>query len=182
MDTPSDFPAPTNPQEPLPNGQRIELVPVTAGDDPFVDHPSLQDIWPEPYRGEAARISRVHSATGEIFYVALDGVVVGITGVFFEENIAPEDVYLRWTGVVPTARQEGLGRSVIRLVAQLCQERYPTRKRLIELVPDNAYGHAIPKPFFEKIGFLPCDIGIPSGEDKSWPVIAYAGDIHRLST
>ncbi|SAL88492.1 hypothetical protein AWB74_08588 [Caballeronia arvi] len=170
-----------HPQEICPNGQRIELVPVDTGDDPFARYPSLQDIWPEPYRSEAARISRVHSASGEVFYVALDGTVIGITGVFFDDNNAPSDVYLRWTGVVPTVRQKGLGRAVIRLVANLCQQRYPTRKRLIELLPDNEYGHAFPRPFFERIGFRPCPVGIPSGEDKDWPVIAYTGDIRRLS-
>ena len=176
MDTTSCFS-----EEIRPNGQRIEILPVSTEDDPFALHPSLQDIWPEPYRSEAARISRVDSASGEIFYVALDGAVIGITGVFFEDNIAPEDAYLRWTGVVPTLRHKGLGRSVIRLIAKLCQQRYPTRKRLIELLPDNEYGHAFSKPFFEKIGFRSCHIGIPSGEDKDWPVIAYAGDIRRLS-
>jgi GNAT superfamily N-acetyltransferase len=161
--------------------RNLTLVAVNGGDDPFTTYPALQEVWPEPYRQEAAYASREDSGTGEIFYIMLAGEVVGITGVFIDNDVAPDDLFLRWTGVTRTVRQKGVGRAAIQLLARLCQQQYSARKRLIELVPDNAYGHALPKPFFEKIGFAPCNLNVPSGEDELWPVLVYAGDVCALA-
>ena len=165
-----------------PRGKRcpdVELVPVGGGD-PFALYSFLQEIWPEPYKRDAAFASRVDSESGEIFYITRDTEVVGITGVFSDDIASTEDLFLRWTGVAPGLRQSGLGRAAIRQLAQLCLARYPERKRLIELVPDNAYGHTVAKPFFEKLGFYPCEITVPCAEDADWAVIAYAAELKRL--
>jgi GNAT superfamily N-acetyltransferase len=156
---------------------RLELM---TDEDPFALHRSLWDIWPEPYRKEAAWASHIFSSSREIFYVVRGGEVVGITGVFFDEEGDPADGFLRWTGIIPGLRKTGLGRLAIEQLARLCQQRYPECRRLVELVPDNEYGHTVPKQFFEKLGFVPCPAKVPVGEDADWPVIAYAADLMQL--
>lgn len=163
--------------------QRLDvgLVEVQAGNDPFEDHPSLKSIWPEPYGSAAAYASRVDSGTGEIFYIVRDQDVVGITGLFLDDTNT-SDIFLRWTGIVPGLRQGGLAREALRQLTALCKAEHPERTRLVELVPDNEYGHRVAKPFFEKVGFIPEGIPVPTGEDSDWPVIAYVSQLKEAST
>jgi RimJ/RimL family protein N-acetyltransferase len=156
----------------------VRLVDVQAGDDPFEDHPSLKSIWPEPYGREAAYASRVDSGTNEIFYIVRDQEVVGITGLFLDETNST-DIFLRWTGIVPGLRQGGLAREALSQLTALCKAEHPNRTRLVELVPDNDYGHRVAKPFFEKVGFIPEGVPVPVGEDSDWPVIAYVSQLKK---
>lgn len=151
---------------------KLALITVRSGD-PFEYQPQLRTIWPSPYAEKADEASREYANTGEIMYVVYGGRVVGITGIFFDEA-APHDVFLRWTGIIEGFRRVGLGSAVIAGVAELCRKQYPNAIYLVELVPDNEYGHTVAKPFFEALGFEP-DIGvIPPSEDSEWPCIRYA--------
>lgn len=155
--------------------KKIKFVAVGKGD-PFEYQPQLKTIWPEPYGSCAAEASRIDSGTGEIFYAMYYGLVIGITGVFTYPE-APNDVYLRWTGVIPEFRKSGIGRGIIQSIIQHCRNVFPDRERLIELVPDNEYGHTVPKPFFEKLGFAQEGATIPAGEAEDWPVLTYVLDL-----
>ena len=154
---------------------QVQLV-VAADPDPFEAHASLKEVWPEPYASEAALASREDSATGEIFYILLEEDVVGITGIFFDDA-SPDEVFLRWTGVIPGLRRGGVAREAVRQLAGLCKARYPQGKRLVELVPDNDYGHSTARPFFEKVGFVKIEALVPAGEDADWDVIVYGLDL-----
>jgi GNAT superfamily N-acetyltransferase len=138
----------------------IKLVQATGS--PFDLYPQLQTIWPEPYNSIAHEISSEDSNTGEIYLITLDDEVVGITGVFSSEDYPedqlgehPENIYLRWTGVVPNIRKSGIGRAALDLLLRdVCPFHYPNRKHLVELVPHTDYGRTVVEPFFQKVGFV----------------------------
>ena len=144
---------------------------------PFSDYPRLRSIWPEPYAQQAEHASAVDCQTGQILYIEQYGAVVGITGIFFEPE-CPTDIFLRWTGVVPECRCRGIATEALRLLAYMCASWCPDRKRLIELVPDNEYGHQVPLPFFTNLGFVPCSV--VAHEATDWPVLPYALDIEQV--
>jgi hypothetical protein len=127
---------------------------IQAEGSPFDLHPQLQTIWPEPYNTFAREASAEDSHTGQVQLIMLDNAVVGITGVFSEDD-NDDDVFLRWHGVVPGLRHSGIARAAIELlVADVSPLFYPERKRLIELVPHTEYGRTIVEPFFQKVGFV----------------------------
>lgn len=135
---------------------------VTAGGSPFDLHPQLQNIWPDPYNSIAHQVSAEDSYKGEIYLITLDDAVVGITGVFLSEEYPEDqleenqnDIYLRWTGVIPDLRKGGIARKALEmLVTDICPKHYPTRNKLVELVPHTEYGRTIVEPFFQKVGFV----------------------------
>jgi hypothetical protein len=96
----------------------------------------------------------VTAIRGQVLLILDDTKVVGITGVF-DEHDNKDDIYLRWTGVVPDLRCRGIGRHTIELlVAEGCPRFYATRSNLIELVPENKYGRTLVEPFFQAVGFV----------------------------
>jgi len=150
------------------------IVPHPGVRNPFEEYPVLEEIWPDPYRAFAYEASKEDCQTGQILFIINRFNVVGITGIFFEpEN--DEDVFLRWTGIMPEARKFGIGKQAIQQVISLCKGWLPGRKRLVELIPDNEYGDRLVEPFFYRCGFVPSKIG--KHEVCDWPTVAYAYDL-----
>jgi GNAT superfamily N-acetyltransferase len=126
---------------------------VATGGNPFETYPQLRAIWPKPYATFAERASTRDSETGQVLLITFEGTVVGISGVF-DERDDKDDIYLRWTGVVPGLRGRGIGKRAIELlVDEVCPRFYATRSSLIELVPENEYGRTLVEPFFRAVGF-----------------------------
>ena len=160
----------------------VRLATIENGTfNPFEVHPQLREIWPEPYAREAEIASHVDAHSGQILYILNDGTVVGITGIFFDDK-SPKDVFLRWSGIIPMYRRQHLMTQafehLLRLIIGLC----PERERLIELVPDNEYGHNVALPFFLDAGFekdpaFQDAVNIPEGEGADWPVFPVVFDL-----
>jgi hypothetical protein len=127
---------------------------IKAEGSPFDIYPELQTIWPEPYNTFAKEASEQDSVIGQVLLITLDNTVVGITGVF-DISEQPDDIFLRWHGVIPSQRRTGIARTALELlVTDICPIFYPGRKRLIELIPHTEYGRTIVEPFFQKVGFV----------------------------
>jgi len=154
----------------------IKLKRVLGGD-PFKEYPQLKEIWPDPYRYHAALASRIDSDSGEVFYIKEDGEVIGITGYFIDDECSGSGAFLRWTGIIPARRGNGIGRKALYELARTLHQAYPQREKIIELIPDNEYGATIVQPFFESVGFAPYRVFIPIGEDTDWPVVSFAANI-----
>lgn len=86
----------------------------------------------------------------------LDQQVVGMTGFFFVDSA--EEPFLRWHGVVPEHRSQGLSAAALRWVLLHLLSRYPLARGLTELVPQTSYAAGIERHFqsmgFEKTGAL----------------------------
>lgn len=141
----------------------------------------IEIIWPPEYAKAA------YQATAEDAYLNPIGQVyairhhdtyshrvhlVGITGIFLDER---KDVaYLRWTGILPEYRRKGIFAETIRQLTLTMRGMNPDIKHLVELVPDNEYGHIKVIPAFERVGFVRDDsFVVPKGEDDEWDCIPY---------
>jgi len=130
----------------------VLIVPATG--DPFALYPQLRTIWPTPFKEMAEEASKDHSHTGQVWLILKDNDVVGITGVF-DDDEWPDVVLLRWHGVVPQLRGQGIGRLALDLlVAHVCPKFYPEYKRLVEFVPHNDYGKTKVYQFFKRCNFV----------------------------
>lgn len=139
----------------------INIQPIHKGN-PFQQYPQLLTIWPEPY------ISIVQEAIiedleidsqdiplydiGGIYLIEHNNYVIGITG-FFITTHEPEEIYLRWHGVISNQRGNGYSKEALTLVLKETLAKYPNATTIIELVPMNDYGLPLIK-HFEKLGFL----------------------------
>lgn len=138
---------------------------------PFTEFPQLWDIWPEPYAAEAAEACEEDAGDWNLFFIRQDGEVVGITGVFEQDDGVVADIdtlLLRWTGVIPSKRKQGITRQALDLLIGEARLLRPKAHKLIELAPDNEYGREQVMPAFEKLGFV-----------KHGPVIPYYGVPHQ---
>lgn len=140
--------------------------------------PIVREIWPDPYHVSAVEAMKADWDTGEVKIIsywddALDCYeVAGITGYFFDPE-APEDVYLRWTGITAYARRRSIATEALHILIEEIRDKFPKHKRLIELVPDNEYGHTVALPFFLKFGFVKDDAFVPPNEKTEWDCIPY---------
>ncbi len=141
----------------------------------------IHTIWPQLY-AEPALAATIEDAfdrpNGQVFLIVktLDGYqprAVGITG-YFDVNADTGTAYLRWTGIIPAYRREGIFAATIKLLTLQLRGANPAISRLIELVPLNEYGRSEVMPAFERVGFKPDPVlPIPEGEDSDWPVVPY---------
>lgn len=137
---------------------------------PFEDHPQLTTIWPEPsntdmQEGYTSYIQITKDNPnidfGPMFLIKKDDQVIGITGVFLEDENGqchPYDpqthtVYLRWHGIIPGERRNGYSDEAMNLLLKEVQHRYPNIQTLIELIPERSYSDSIRK-HFEHLGFV----------------------------
>jgi GNAT superfamily N-acetyltransferase len=127
---------------------------TTMCPDPFNRYPQLFDIWPEPYLTSAVEATNEDWGDGSVFFIEADHQVVGITGLFFEEE-DKENAFLRWTGVIPCMRRRGITSYIVDLMALMAVNLCKRTGYLIELVPYNDYGHfeSGAYPFFTDLGF-----------------------------
>jgi GNAT superfamily N-acetyltransferase len=148
-------------------------------------HALVYNIWPEPYAQDAYLVTvedGKRKPTGNVFAIRYvrPGVGlrnVGITGYFDIDN-DKGIAYLRWTGLLPEYRGRGIFREALRQLVLQLKGANPSISALVELVPDNEYGHSIVVPAFERVGFKRNDsIRIPAGEDADWPCIPYVLNI-----
>jgi len=152
-----------------------EIKLVEAYGNPFELFPQLRTIWPQPYAQIAEEASGEDSHTGQVLLIMYLNVVVGITGVF-DDCDYPDDIFLRWHGVIPEARRSGIARKALELlIYSACNKFYPDRKNLVELVPDNEYGRTIVEPFFQHIGF------VKRGPLETWDWIDHAWQPYVLA-
>jgi GNAT superfamily N-acetyltransferase len=135
-------------------------------------------IWPASYAAEAAKASiedGLCNSTGQVFLIRdFSGNSIGLTG-YFDVDTKAGVAYLRWTGVLPEYRKNGIFKQAIKLLTTQLKGANPNINALIELVPDNEYGHSIVGAF-ERVGFdydAERDVVIPTGEDDTWPVLPY---------
>ncbi|MFL9611166.1 GNAT family N-acetyltransferase [Methylobacillus sp. Pita2] len=139
-----------------------------AGENPFIYHPELATIWPEPLNAFAWEATEetlaLNGADGsEIFLIAVDGAVAGITGYmpYFEASepgtpvtrMSVSKVCLRWHGVLPRYRGQGISKLVIRQMTEFGQAAFPNATQFIELVPNNTLGVAT-AAYFSGLGFV----------------------------
>ena len=127
---------------------------VNAIGNPFELHPQLRTIWPEPYATAAAEASATDSDTGDVWLIVKDQEVVGITGIFLDSDGSPEEIFLRWHGIVQRERGNGTAKAALRLAVERIRDVFPERKRLVELAPDNEYGWTLVIPHFFSLGFV----------------------------
>lgn len=132
----------------------VELREWTSGD-PFEEHPQLASIWPEPFdRFAQEGVSETMGLGG--LYLAMRGArAIGITG-FFTDGPLAEPLYLRWHGLDPAERGQGLSAPILRAVLELALPIHPEARELVELVPLCSYGEGIERHFvglgFQKRG------------------------------
>lgn len=153
----------------------------TTGDNADVVSNMIHNIWPAPYAKDAELATRedgFKNPTGDVFaivYMPSSGYsprVIGLTGYFMES--AGDSAYLRWTGIRTAFRHNGHVREALRQLTLILKAANPGLCKLIELVPDNNYGHIVVVPAFEKLGFVSDrSISVPTGEDADWAVIPY---------
>ena len=151
---------------------------VYTGANPFRDYPQLRSIWPEPYRSlaEGAVVEHLDLLPevdiGDIVLIMKNDVVVGISG-YFPFNEEYTDFGLRWHGVIPEFRGQGISRAALSQVAALALRRFPEGDHLIELVPLNAYGDGLVE-YFQRIGFR------PHGETERYDWADHDWQPHRI--
>jgi len=141
----------------------------------------IETIWPSMYSKPAKAATLADRHTNEIFFIMRKVVpqeigiehVVGITG-FFLDLTQPKNIYLRWTGIIPSERRKGVTKDAMDILIKKLRIEYPAYEYLIELVPDNEYGKTVALPFFSAYGFKPHTEEVPKGEDDSWNCIPYA--------
>ena len=142
----------------------------------------VRKIWPAPYADPAAAATSADWQSGEICAItwrshyslrSSEAKIVGITG-WFHDPEAPEDIYLRWTGVLPECRRMGFGEDGLNMLIKHLSYNFPNHKRLIELVPDNEYGRTVALPFFQAYGFEKDEAFVPPAEKTDWDCIPYA--------
>jgi len=144
----------------------VSLLKPELHSNPFEDYPQLRGIWPDPLHQQCAEEVDVEDLSsglpvGPILLILADGEVVGITGTFSW----PTDVRLmglRWTGVIPSRRREGICEAAILQLFDYLEENDWSCSGLVEIMPCTAYGDTL-KPFFAKLGFKP--IGEPEHHD-----------------
>jgi GNAT superfamily N-acetyltransferase len=145
--------------------------------DPFKnEYAKLLTLWPEPYKSEFEHATRNDVLTGQILYAFDEDKLVGITGVFLDSE-KTDDLFMRWTGILPEHRRNGYAHSLVLALVGHCERNYLNHTRLIELVPDNEYGHTQVEPFFKAIGFKKGRAKIPASEIGSYGHLVY---YHKL--
>lgn len=133
------------------------------GNNPFADHPPLRTIWQGPLQRLAeegtyevlTEENNYYTSEGfqrpeDVFLICAEGRVIGLTGFFFEEN--PDDIFLRWTGVIPEYRRQGVSSQALILVLQEARRQFPNIKTVIENVPEHQSDIIA---FFAARGFQP---------------------------
>ncbi len=134
------------------------------GDNPFLDYPQLQTIWPSELQLLAEK-GTVESIQDEkefyvknhlnipdtLFLIRLNNEVIGLTGFYFSSQ--EHAAHLRWHGIIPQHRRYGYSRQTLVLIAQRLVEQYPHVEHLIESVPVCPAAETI-APYFHKIGFF----------------------------
>lgn len=132
----------------------VDITLVPAYGDPFSEFPSLRMIWPEPYATAAAEASAADAQSGEVWLIAKNAnTVIGITGLFVDDE-CPDDVFLRWHGLIQSERGTGASAATLRKVIERARFQFPGRKYLVELAPDNEYGWTMVIPHFFSLGFV----------------------------
>lgn len=130
----------------------ITLQPCVTN--PFLDYPHFKDIWTEISSKVAQEYTAESIGKGEdgLYVIFADDVPVGITG-FFDIDY-PEDKFwgLRWHGIIPEYRGQGIAEMAIYITAQELQRLHPQVENLVEYIPHSDYSGYIFK-FFEKLGF-----------------------------
>ncbi len=117
---------------------------------PFGRYPQLKNIWPEESQKLMEEAVLADWSSGSVLYIMQDAQVVGLTGIFFEDNNR-DYAFLRWTGIVPYHRGYGIGGFALELIGRMAYN-VSGSKYLVELVPDNEYGKPI-EAWFRKQGF-----------------------------
>ena len=141
---------------PLRNGRPTPTLIPYFGADPFEQHPQLKAIWPAPSQALAQEATReALQATGAgvfcgNYLAAVEHEVVGMTGFFVTEEGG--EPYLRWHGVVPGWRGQGLSAQMLALVVREVRRYLPQSRTLTELVPQTDYSGYLNR-HFEKLGF-----------------------------
>lgn len=164
---------------------KITLTPY-YGNQPFQDYPILRSIWKSPLNRLAEEGS--HEALTEenafyqeqgiqrpddIFLIMNGDHVIGITGFFFQED--PTTVFLRWHGIIPEYRRQGLSSLALRQMLTLAQHQFPEIQTVIENLPES-------QPdiigFFQSLGFTP----VGSNEFDEWSHMTWQHYIADVST
>jgi hypothetical protein len=142
----------------------IQLASMTGN--AFVQYPQLQSIWPSPYVECAMQATAEDwDACGPLLVLA-DLQVVGVTGLFYEDE-DPDNAFLRWTGIVPYMRRRNIASKMLDLVCAMAVNHGNRTGYLIELLPDNEYGEQ-QRPFFDAAGFV--ELKPLKHEHTDWPV------------
>lgn len=133
----------------------VNIVPVLSGS-PFAKYPQLRTIWASSFKEMAEEASEADSGTGQVLLIVKDDTeVIGITGVFDDDDLWPGDILLRWHGIVPQLRGKGYGRDALELlITHVCHHFYPERRRLVEFVPHTDNGRKNIAPFFKRCNFV----------------------------
>ena len=123
-------------------------------------------IWRDPVAarraGESAvRYWRGQAASKGPFYLIRDanGRDLGLIGAFWHADKSPV-VGLRWSGVIPDCRSQGVYRAAISSLVEILQSLCPNGQWLEEMVPP---GRSDVIPVFESLGFE--DWGMIRGDD-----------------
>lgn len=121
--------------------------------DPFEDHPQLASIWPEPFAALAREGVAETLGEGGVYLIESLGRVVGITGFYTLGSKPSQPLYLRWHGVMQSARNQGISPAAIAMVLEQASKKWPKATQLIEMAPVwGAYGEDIER-HFKKMGF-----------------------------
>lgn len=142
---------------PKPPQAALQLVPFFHGANPFEQHPQLKTIWPAASQALAEEATmEALDAVGPnvhcgIYLAKLGEEVVGMTG--FMVTLDGPEPFLRWHGVVPKHRGQGLSAQVLALVKTEIARHLPKAKTLTELIP-RAENYADLSRHFEKLGFV----------------------------
>lgn len=145
---------------------KVTLQEPAACSNPFEDYPQLRTIWPDPAHQQVAEEAAVEDLVagpqcGPVLLILADSEVVGITGLF----PWPDDfrfMGLRWTGVIPSRRREGICENAVRQLFDYADREDWSCKGIFEILPCTEYGNSL-KPFFIELGFKP--FGIPQYHD-----------------
>lgn len=150
------------------NDGDVYIDTVEPRDDPFRWFPRLQGLWTPDKQKLAEEYAKADAHTGDVFYIVVHPNVVGITGVFIDPDDEPHVIRLRWTGVNPEFRRQGVAKKAIKLVIDHVKSKYPERTILMENVPDTEHGEQNVAPFFQALGFVKCRGPYRGVGDDDW--------------
>lgn len=180
-------PSQTNHSESLPL-QSLSVERVTSGN-PFADYPQLRCIWHDGLQEhvEADTVSDLlagqeDKAENIVLLIRRNDEVIGITGVYSMLN-NPDDLGLRWHGIIPSARKTKASAAAFYEVIKIVRLERKTKYRIIECIEmkDPNAGRLI--SHFLNLGFkcdglakdaseFPLECGLPQ-DSGNWQTMEY---------
>jgi hypothetical protein len=160
----------------------LTLVKLTKTDkSPYEQWPLFKTIWSDPAHQAKAEeavvkyLENFETETGPILIVYKDQVPIGITGLYdarSEISELKQHVGLRWHGLLPAYRKQGLSRQVLYQLSLYIALNYTNKPRfIVEMVPPDRVDIL---KYFISMGFVDCGIPVLSGTEKPWRVFAAA--------